>query len=60
MKGKRGERSLLWGEEEADEDGDGPDPLDAKGDSVGPFVLVVVGAFVDGRGEELANDLRIC
>ena len=52
-------RHLLGSKDDAGEDGDGPDPLDAKGDPVGPLVRSLYRAFVDGCCEELAYSRRM-
>ncbi len=40
----------LWGKEDTDEDGDGPNPLQGKGNLVRPFGGVVDQRLVDTRG----------
>jgi hypothetical protein len=43
------------GEDDADEDGDGPHPLNGEGDAVGPFVGAFEEGSEDAGGDELAE-----
>jgi len=49
-------RGGFGGEGDADEDGDGPHPLDGEGDAVGPFVGAFEEGGEDAGGDELAED----